>query len=42
MDVSEGEGRSMQEVELIWLPELFVATKQGKFVVRFFIKKVFI
>ena len=42
LDVSEGEGRSTREVELIWWPELFTATKQGKLAVRFFIKKVFI
>ena len=42
LDVSEGEGRSTREVELIWWPELFTATKQGKFAVRFFIKKVFV
>ena len=42
LDVSEGEGRRTREVELIWWPELFTATKQGKFAVRFFIKKVFI
>ena len=42
LDVSEGEGRCTREVELIWWPELFTTTKQGKFAVRFFIKKVFI
>lgn len=38
LDVNEGEGCSTREVELIWWPELFTATKQGKFAVRFFIK----
>jgi len=38
LDVSEGEGRSTREVELIWWPELFTTTKQGTFSVRFFIE----
>jgi len=42
LEVSEGEGRSTREVELIWWPDLFTATNQGKFAVRFFIKKVFL
>ena len=40
LEVSEGEGRKTREIELIWWPDLFSATKQGKLAVRFFNKKV--
>ena len=40
LEVNEGEGRKTREIEFIWWPDLFTATKQGKLAVRFFIKKV--
>lgn len=40
LEVGEGEGRKTREVKLIWWPDLFTASKQGKLAVRFFIKKV--
>lgn len=38
LEVTESEGRNTREIELIWWPELFMPTKQGKLAVRFFIK----
>lgn len=40
LEVSQGDGRTTREVELIFWPGLFSATNHGKLTVRFFVKKV--
>lgn len=40
LEVGRREGRATREIELIWWPNLYAATNNGKLSVRFFVKKV--
>lgn len=40
IEVGPGQGRITREIELIWWPDLYRTTNNGKLGIRFFIKKV--
>ena len=40
LEVGPRQGRTTREVELIWWPDLYSTTRNGKLSIRFYIKKV--
>ena len=40
LGVGPGQGRTTREVEVIWWPDLYSTTRNGKLSIRFYIKKV--
>ena len=40
LEVGPGQGRTTREVEVIWWPDLYSTTRNGKLSIRFYIKKV--
>ena len=40
LKVGPGQGRTTREIELIWWPDLYSTTNNGKLAIRFFLKKV--
>ena len=40
MEVGPGQGRITREIELIWWPDLYSTTNNGKLAIRFVIRKV--